>query len=346
MSTIRLLFIANSSSPLARGRYSLIKSTLEPKVAFFVDPFAKELTTEPDYICPFAGWNRYLRPILGYLFCLKLIFSNRINVLHYHGCAHLIFNFLPVFGKRIATPQGSEINQGYVGWRKLFVGGLIKLSDIVTVKSPFMRKICKGILKSEENIVDLNWGIDEEFFDTKPNISTETITVISYRATAPLYNIPLIFDAIEELKKVFPITFIYIEFGKSSSTNVDLTICDEHYVQVQKDQLIKLLSKSDVMISIPKFDGFATSIMESLAVGTYPVISRLPSYENFLDNKAKTLLSKIDLERERSLVSELQEIFTDIDGIRENRELRRQFAREQYGLSQQVDILKSLYRYN
>jgi glycosyltransferase involved in cell wall biosynthesis len=343
MSSIKLIFIANCSSPLARRRYQLVKDSVNPEVAFFFDPFAKEVFTTPDFVCPFVGWNRYLRPILSYLLCLKLIFTNRINVLHYHGGAHLIFNFLPVFGKRITTPQGSEINQSYVGWKRIFVGGLIRISDFVTVKSPFMRKLCKNILSSEKNIVDLNWGIDPEFFATQPVTSSDEISIISYRASASLYNIPLIFEAVKELKKQFPIKFTYIEFGKQPSIDLDLGVCDEHHKHVTKEALIQLLRKTDIMISIPKFDGFATSIMESLAIGCYPLISELPSYENFLDGQTNSMMSKIDLAKERALVEGLKTACKNIETIRENRELRRQYARHHYNLSQQVEILREIY---
>jgi glycosyltransferase involved in cell wall biosynthesis len=206
-----------------------------------------------------------------------------------------------------------------------------------------MRKLCTQILNSEEKIVDLNWGVDDQFFAEAPSSSSNEITVLSYRATAPLYNIPTIFDAIKKLKEEFPLKFIYIEFCKHPSINLDLTVCDEHFEHVTQDTLITLLQKADIMISIPKFDGFATSIMESLAMGCYPVISELSSYENFLDKQVNTMLSKIDLDVDGALEASLRSLFTNIKQVRDSRELRRQYARAHYGVTHQIEIIRKVY---
>lgn len=132
-----------------------------------------------------------------------------------------------------------------------------------------MKQLVLNIINNSAKIVNLNWGVDDQLFKlTNNRINSEKVNIISFRATKEIYNIDKIFNAIFNLKTKFSnINFTYVEFNKDQNINLDLSIVDNYFYNLSKKELFDLLANQDIMISIPSFDGFATSIMESLAIG-------------------------------------------------------------------------------
>ena len=335
-----ILFIGTSKSPLSIERYNLIKDHVKYEHIYFYD-LAKNMK-EFIYIDISKG---KLQHIIDFIHIVYIIKKLKITHLHYHGANHLFVNFAPLLYKNlcvIVTVQGSEINDAYNGKNKLFVDYLLKDADIITVKSNFLKSKVKSIIKKSSNLVNLNWGIDENLFNMQKNNQSKTnkINIISFRGSTYPYNIDIVFQAIKRLKENFKnINFTYVEFNKTSDVILDMNIVDKHYKELSKNKLFEILKEQDIMISIPSYDGFATSIMESLALGVLPVISDLPSYKK---ENLDSVVEKIENIDSISLYSKISEILTDNLTIYE-RSKRALFAMSHYGREKQIKILKDLY---
>lgn len=340
----KILFIGGYESPLAKERYKIIKSNINnEKIVFFNTSFKSYL--ENDIINTKFFLNKYFTNIIQFIYLLFVIFKYRINIIHFHGAFHAFINFIVFFitkrTKIIVTVQGSEINQNYKGYKKKFVKYLLDHSNYITVKSNFMKKKVKEISSGQADIVDLNWGIDDDLFTYKSKQLTSKINIISYRATNIIYNIDKIFYAINKLKeKNCNINFTYIEFNRNPNIQLDLSIVDNHYKCLDKKELITILSKQDIMISIPSYDGFATSIMESLSLGVLPIISNIESYsdENLDENSII-----IDLNKDNELVDKLYYSIDSIKRLHKDRSKRIAFAKKNYSRTMQIEVLKKIY---
>lgn len=340
-----ILFIGSYASPLSKERYKLIKTNMQYKrIIFFNTGF--EYIQDNDIVTTKFYFNKYITTILQFFYLLFLIYKHNINILHFHGGFQVFANYIPLFIlkkiKIIVTVQGSEINQHYKGYKKYFVKYLLKKADYITVKSTFMKNKVIKITNNDINIVNLNWGISDYLFENKTvNNYDKVIKIISFRATDFIYNIEKIFEALTELKKKYKnIYFTYIEFNKNNKIYLNHSIVDEYYKDLSKKQLFNILQNQDIMISIPSFDGFATSLMESLALGVYPVISDIESYH---DNDLRKSIQLINLDKQQDLVEKLEYCISSIDEIRKNREKRVLFAKENYSRKKQIEVLREIY---
>ncbi|MDN5081919.1 glycosyltransferase [Aliarcobacter butzleri] len=341
----RILFIGAYESPLSQERYKIIKENIRHEKIFFFNTsftsfFSKDLINTKFIL------NKYLTNILQFFYLLFIIYKYKINILHFHGGFQVFLNFLSLFIYKkiriIVTVQGSEINQNYKGYKKYFVKFLLKNSNYITVKSTFMKKRVKNIILNNKNIIDLNWGVDDNLFSFVKKDCNQKINIISFRATGLIYNIDKIFDAILNLKKKYNnIYFTYVEFNKNHNIKLDLSIVDEHYKNLSKDELFNVLREQDIMISIPSCDGFSTSLMESLALGVYPIISDIESYN---DDELKKYVEVIDLYNERDFIEKLEYCISSIDKIREDMEKRISFAKKNYSRKNQIKNLREIYK--
>ena len=178
-------------------------------------------------------------------------------------------------------------------------------------------------------------------FRSNNRINSEKVNIISFRATKEIYNIDKIFNAIFNLKTKFSnINFTYVEFNKDQNINLDLSIVHNYFYNLSKKELFDLLANQDIMISIPSFDGFATSIMESLAIGVKPCISNIVSYKN---EELTNLVSFIDLSNEKNIEIILSKNIENIELIREEVTMRKEFAFINYSRKEQIQILKRIY---
>ncbi|MEM5570336.1 glycosyltransferase [Aliarcobacter butzleri] len=342
----KILFIGAYESPLSQERYKIIKENIRHEKIFFFNTgftsfFSKDVINTKFIL------NNYLTNILQFFYLLFIIYKYKINIVHFHGGFQVFLNFLSLFIykkiKIIVTVQGSEINQNYKGYKKYFVKFLLKNSNYITVKSTFMKKRVKNIILNNKNIIDLNWGVDDNLFSFVKKDCNQKINIISFRATGLIYNIDKIFDAILNLKKKYNnIYFTYVEFNKNHNIKLDLSIVDEHYKNLSKEELFNVLSEQDIMISIPSYDGFATSLMESLSLGVYPFISDIESYD---DSNLQKYIKLIDLNNERDLIEELDICIKNIAEVRNGKVKRINFAKEVFSRQEQIKILKKIYSF-
>ncbi len=339
-----ILFIGNAKDPLGKERYQLICENVKYEQLYFLDSGFNNVNKNNFF--SYKKKNKYFDSFFLFFIAIKIIYSQKITVVHFHGAFQVFLNLLPLFIpdkiKIIVTVNGSEINQNYKGYKKYFVKYLLKKSKCITVKSNFMKQLVLNIINDSTKIVNLNWGVEDKLFKlTNNRIDSEKINIISFRATREIYNIDKIFNALVNLKAKFSnINFTYVEFNKDHNINLDLSIVDNYFQNLSKKELFDLLINQDIMISIPSFDGFATSIMESLAIGVKPCISNIVSYQN---ENLSNLVSYIDLSNEESIEEILSMNIENIELIRNEVKMRREFSFINYSREEQINILKNIY---
>lgn len=209
--------------------------------------------------------------------------ATRYDVLHIHACSY--WGMMPaVFGvvagklwrKRIViTYHGGEANQYFAKHTK-FVRRWLTRADEVIVLSGFLKEIfdqynipCVVI----PNIVVLRPQTER----------TTTIApkFISIRHLEPLYNIPCILQAYEQVLKQYPEATLDI-LGQGSMRAELETYVQEHKLtgvtfvgQVPNDKIYDYLSKADIMLSAARIDNMPVSLLEAMNAGLLVISSRV-----------------------------------------------------------------------
>ncbi len=326
---MKILFVGNTKSVLSVERFNLL-STLECIDHIeFIDSIKEKNT--------FIRLIKYINLFVKMYLKIKM---NKVNVVIYHGTYHFLLNLLyikPI--KIIAIPQGSEINEEYSGRVKFFIDILFNHSDYVFARSKAMQKrLIHSLNVAENKTLLFNWGINDCFFASDTTQLNDKITIISYRATGKIYNIDLIFDAIDYLKRKYKnLHFIYVRHNKDIDLKLDMDIVDEYYVDLSYPELASIVRRSDISVSIPTYDGFATSIVEALASGAYPIISDIEAYSNVFPDE-RWLMGKTKPIFEDLCIT-LEQCIQNITYVNEHKEQRRSYALSNYSRASQLRIL-------
>lgn len=344
---IKVLFIGNIKSPLAVDRYNLIKECVDADFLFF-DKITMEFY---DSITQESSEKLFrkipvLKHFLSFFICFWHLQNNKYNALHFHGASNQLLTFLGFLFKLkiIVTCQGSDINNGFKFPYSIFTKLLLQRADYVTVKSTQMFKRVEQIIGRQKigKMITINWGTDL----TKSHVSFEgngELVITSIRSAKSIYNIPVIFSAIKELKKKFSFRFIAISLHPFNSADLDLSVADEMHVNLNRSEIQKVIQSSDVVVSIPSYDGFSSSIIESLTLGALPLITNLDAYKDeFVE---EDIVCKIEAATPEVLLTALHRIFLDRDRLLsvEARQHRIEFAEKLYSRRSQIEIVKDMY---
>ena len=215
---------------------------------------------------------------------LKLLCqARRYDILHIHACSYwgmvpAVFGILAgkLWRKRIViTYHGGEAAE-YFAKHIGFVKRWLSRANQVVVLSGFLKEIfdhydipCQVI----PNIVVLQ-PQQKRTRDIAPRF-------ISIRHLEPLYNIPCILRAYEQVLKVYPDATLDI-LGRGSQREELEAYVQEHHLtgvtfvgQVPNQQIYDYLAKADIMLSAPKIDNMPVSLLEAMNAGLLVISSRV-----------------------------------------------------------------------
>jgi hypothetical protein len=166
--------------------------------------------------------------------------------------------------------------------------------------------------------------------------------MISPRATQEEYNIPIIFRAIERLKAMgVPLHFIYVKFNARFEI-ADRAVVDECLVEPSQSVLWQAIARSDLSISVPSYDGLSNTLLETLALGAFPIFSDLAPYA-FLKEDVRlghpVRLQGTARSDEDELVTVLVNAVEKIEAVRNGVEFRRRYANEHFKAGRGVEEL-------
>ena len=209
--------------------------------------------------------------------------AKRYDVLHIHACSS--WGMVPavmgviagkLWNKRIIiTYHGggaAEYFAKHIGFVKRWLGR----ADHVVVLSGFLKEIfdqydipCVVI----PNIVVLQ-PQQKRTHDIAPRF-------ISIRHLEPLYNIPCILRAYEQVLKVYPNATLDILGRGSQRAELEAYVQEYRLTgvnfvgQVPNQQIYDYLAKADIMLSAPKIDNMPVSLLEAMNAGILVISSRV-----------------------------------------------------------------------
>ena len=212
-----------------------------------------------------------------------LCFARKYNVLHIHACSY--WGMVPavmgvlagkLWRKRIIITYHGGGAEEYFAKHIRFVKRWLNRADQVVVLSGFLKDIfdhyaipCEVI----PNIVVLQPQKRRER-DIAPRF-------ISIRHLEPLYNIPCILQAYEQVLKAYPDATLDI-LGKGSMREqleqyvVDRKLTGVQFIgQVPNQKIYEYLDKADILLSASRADNMPVSLLEAMNAGLLVISSRV-----------------------------------------------------------------------
>lgn len=331
----KLFLIGNQESILFEERVKSIYILSDVKKLVIIDTLKNTLSKKLVFL---------YKSISLILLCL---FRMKINVI-FHGAYNPVLWLVVFFSnvKVISIIQGSEIETDYKGFRSILIKFLLNRSNLVLCRSTVQRQKVTSLTSTRPELCHvINWGLNKKLFTIKRIVEKNCFKIISARATQPEYNIDIIFKVIKKLKEEgYKIKFCYIEFNKTINIP-NQAIPDIKIVNPDQITLWKEIASSDLSLSLPKYDGFSNTIIESLALGTYNICGDLKQYKFLKNNQMISKLFKYgstDQETTKNLYNVIKHTLPKIKKIRQNSKKRRIFALEKFSKGEGLDKLQNL----
>lgn len=236
----------------------------------------------------------------------RLVRKLKPDIVHTHyvtsgGLAGLICGFHPT----VVTAHGSDLTEGIRSkiWRPL-LKAIFKHADCINTVSDDLRDMVLSLGICPEKIKTLTLGVDTEkyYFQERPLINSHTkLKLICTRSLEKVYDHSTIIKALAILKQTnkinFHMTFIgdgtlMLQLKQEVETN-DLADKVDFVGRVENEKLPQMLSKCDIYISSSLRDGTSICLLEAMANGLFPIVSRIKANTVWLDDGISGLMFDI-----------------------------------------------------
>lgn len=250
----------------------------------------------------------------------KLVWKIKPDILHAHyafgyGTFAAFANYHPFIVSVWGSDVLVETKESKI--KKLLIKWVLKRADAIVPTAEFM----KDYLSAEfglppDKITRIPWGIDLNIFHKgyereikklreKLKIDKNAFVVLSNRHLSPKYNIENIIMAIPTVVKIYSNTvFIFIRgYGDIDFENRLKEKIKKMGIEsnvkfigdfITPTQMAVFLNTADIVISIPKTDQFASSVLEGMVCGAIPIVSEIEVYKQYLENKKNAFLVNPD----------------------------------------------------
>ncbi len=252
-------------------------------------------------------WRNILKLIvlpIQVFYLRKFAKKNKNVIYHAHAMYYMFLCWLAKV-EFIARPQGSEILvRPYRSklYKKFAIKSLQSAKSVIVDSS----KMYNGILNlSGVNSIIINNGIDLDSLKKYNNKDKSYIT--SIRGMTSLYRIDEIIKARDRVDSNEKISFIY-PYSDEIYKNRCLSMMRDGDIdlgRLNKDKMYDLLSKTLLVISIPKSDSSPRSVYESIFLGC-SVASTYDPWMDLLPSCMKERIYIVDLNNENWFIEALE----------------------------------------
>jgi glycosyltransferase involved in cell wall biosynthesis len=209
----------------------------------------------------------------------------------------------------VATVWGSDVLQDIDRSfliRLSVLRSFSKVDRITVAVDGLQEHLTDNLGVDRKKVEKIPWGVDLSVFhkgyegDVKEvysdlGIDSDSHIILSSRSAHRIYNIESIVKSIPlVLESRDDVVFIFLQgFGESEYMLQIESLIQEIDVQdnvrlicreVSPHEMAILNNASDAFISIPKSDQFGLTILEGMACGSVPIVSRLSNYSQYLED--------------------------------------------------------------
>jgi glycosyltransferase involved in cell wall biosynthesis len=175
--------------------------------------------------------------------------------------------------------------------------------DHLTVPSQAMYEAAQQLGFPTERLHLVPWGVDTETFQPAPNdrphtrqalgLPLDAPVVLCPRAVARLYNLDILLTAAKAILPQYPdLCLVMVRFNVVAEhlTLLERQIAEEELqahvlwlpAQETEADMARLYRMADVVVSIPSWEGYGSTVYEAMACGIPTIISDLPVFRQEL----------------------------------------------------------------
>jgi len=234
----------------------------------------------------------------------KLIREIQPDLLHAHyatsfGLLALVSGFKPL----VVTAWGSDVlvapKESIV--LKVIVEQVLKHADALTSDSSNMSERMRELLNGRKCILKtITMGVSRDWFEEISDSEKKPLQIVSLRGHQTNYNIDVLIQAMAEVAKAIPEAQLIVA-GEgpeteglrvlSSSLGIDKNV---HFVgQLPHEAVQNYLNESSISASVPTSDATAVSLLETMACGSFPIVTDLPANREWIEDNVNGLLVPI-----------------------------------------------------
>ncbi|MDR3539693.1 MAG: glycosyltransferase [Desulfosporosinus sp.] len=223
------------------------------------------------------------------------------DLLHAHyatsfGLLALVSGYKPL----VVTAWGSDVlvapKESLV--LKLIVEQVLKHADALTSDSSNMSERIRELLNGRACILrTITMGVSRDWFEQIPDSEKKPLQIVSLRGHQTNYNIDVLIQAMVEVTRAVPQAQLIVAGegpetealrALSSSLGMDENV---HFVgQLPHEAVQSYLNESSISASVPTSDATAVSLLETMACGSFPIVTDLPANREWVENNVNGLL--------------------------------------------------------
>ncbi|MDR3587453.1 MAG: glycosyltransferase [Desulfosporosinus sp.] len=231
----------------------------------------------------------------------RLIREIQPDLLHAHyatsfGLLALVSGFKPL----VVTAWGSDVlvapKESMV--LKLIVEQVLKHADALTSDSSNMSERIRELLNGHECILKtITMGVSRDWFEQIPDQEKKPLQIVSLRGHQTNYNIDVLIRAMVEVTRAVPEAQLIVagegpetEELKALSSSLGME-ANVHFVgQLPHEAVQSYLNESSISASVPTSDATAVSLLETMACGSFPIVTDLPANREWVEDNVNGLL--------------------------------------------------------
>lgn len=230
------------------------------------------------------------------------------DLVHAHYLRGLAWG-LPLVGgcPCVATPWGSDVLEEQGAFREWYsrplTRAVLRRADVVTVHSAFLEARLRPLMPPGRTLMRIGWGVDLKRFrpgvDTRPVRERWTIgdsrrVIFSPRLAQPFYRHELVIRAMPAVKDKISDALLVVA-GHSADPGYVASLRRlaselgvEAHVQftgpLEYSDMPGWMNLAEVTVMVPPSDGMPSTLLEAMACGSIPVLSRLPQYAELIEH--------------------------------------------------------------
>ena len=245
-----------------------------------------------------GGRLAYLQAVLK---IRSLVRKIRPDLLHAHyatsfGLLALVSGYKPL----VVTAWGSDVLVAPKESKvlKLIVQQVLKRADALTSDSTNMSERILELLEGQERILKtITMGVSRTWFEQIPDSVKKPFQVLSLRGHQTNYNIDVLIKAMPEVTRAVPQAQLIVA-GEGPETEALRSLCvslgmekNISFVGQLPHQAVQTyLNESAISASVPSSDATAVSLLETMACGSFPIVTDLPANREWVEDKLNGLL--------------------------------------------------------
>lgn len=250
-----------------------------------------------------AGGN--WRVLFQYRKVKKIIDQIQPDIVHaLYATSYGVLGALSNFHPYIVTPLGTDVlispQRSFI--YRILLRYVFKKADWITSMAPHMTDAMLKLGVPSSKIGEIILGINTAVFNKQNRkLPTNEFVITSTRNLEPVYNIPHFLKAIALIKSQIPNLKINI-IGDGSlrdqlenmAKELNISGIITFYGKVSQTEVVHVLNKSHILITVSLSDGNSLSLIEAMACGAYPIATDILANHQWVKNNVNGSFVKID----------------------------------------------------